>query len=62
VRGCCRYSAPTPTIAGRLDESRGELALARQRAAELKARMADARNAYQQAAAEELKTTSARPA
>jgi len=44
----------------RLDESRGELALARQRAAELKARMADARNAYQQAAAEELKTTSAR--
>ncbi len=44
----------------RLDESRGELALARQRAAELQARMADARNRYQQAATEELKTSSAR--
>ena len=38
----------------RLGESRGELALARQRAAELQARMADARNRYQQAATEEL--------
>jgi HlyD family type I secretion membrane fusion protein len=44
----------------RLDESRGELALARQRAAELQARMADARNRYQQAATEELKTSAAR--
>jgi len=44
----------------RLGESRGELALARQRAAELKARMADARNRYQQAAAEDIKASSTR--
>jgi HlyD family type I secretion membrane fusion protein len=44
----------------RLDEARGELALARQRSAELQARMADARNRYQQAATEELKQSSAR--
>jgi HlyD family type I secretion membrane fusion protein len=44
----------------RLGESRGELALARQRAGELQARMADARNRYQQAANEELKSSSAR--
>lgn len=44
----------------RLGESRGQLALARQRAAELQARMADARNRYQQAATEELKQSSAR--
>jgi HlyD family type I secretion membrane fusion protein len=44
----------------RLGESRGELALARQRSAELQARMADARNRYQQQATEELKQSSAR--
>jgi HlyD family type I secretion membrane fusion protein len=44
----------------RLGEARGELALARQRAAELQARMADARNRYQQAATEEFKLSSAR--
>jgi len=44
----------------RLGESRGELALARQRAAELAARMADARNRYQQASTDELKESSAR--
>jgi len=44
----------------RLGESRGELALARQRAAELKARLADARNRYQQAAAEDVKASSTR--
>ena len=44
----------------RLGESRGELALARQRAAELAARMADARNRYQQAATDELKQSSTR--
>jgi len=44
----------------RLGESRGQLALARQHAAELQARMADARNRYQQAATEELKQSSAR--
>jgi len=44
----------------RLGESRGELALSRQRAAELGARMADARNRYQQAATEELKQSSTR--
>jgi HlyD family type I secretion membrane fusion protein len=44
----------------RLGESRGELALARQRAAELAARMADARNRYQQAATDELKQSSSR--
>jgi HlyD family type I secretion membrane fusion protein len=44
----------------RLGESRGELALAKQRAAELQARMADARNRYQQAATDELKTCAAR--
>src|SRR5688572_7691281 len=47
-------------IRSRLDESRGELALAGQRAAELQARMADARNRYQQAATDELKTSAAR--
>jgi HlyD family type I secretion membrane fusion protein len=44
----------------RLGEARGELALAGQRAAELQARMADARNRYQQAATEELKLSSTR--
>lgn len=44
----------------RLGESRGELALSRQRAAELAARMADARNRYQQAATDELKQSSTR--
>ena len=44
----------------RLDESRGELALARQRAGELQARMADARNRYQQSATDELKQSSAK--
>ncbi len=44
----------------RLDESRGELALSRQRAGELQARMADARNRYQQSATEELKQSSAK--
>jgi len=44
----------------RLGESRSELALARQRTAELSARMADARNRYQQAATDELKQSSAR--
>ena len=44
----------------RLGESRGQLAVARQHAAELQARMADARNRYQQAATEELKSSSAR--
>ncbi len=44
----------------RLGEARGELALARQRSAELQARMADARNRYQQAATEEMKQCSAR--
>ncbi len=44
----------------RLGETRGELALARQRGAELQARMADTRNRYQQAATEELKQSSTR--
>jgi len=44
----------------RLDESRGELALARQHVAELQARIADARNRYQQAATEELKQSATR--
>lgn len=44
----------------RLGESQGELALSRQRAAELQARMADARNRYQQAATDELRQSSAR--
>jgi HlyD family type I secretion membrane fusion protein len=44
----------------RLGEARGQLALARQRAAELQARMADTRNRYQQAATEEFKQSSAR--
>ncbi len=44
----------------RLGESRGDLALAKQRMAELQARMADARNRYQQAATDELKASSAR--
>ena len=44
----------------RLGESRGELALARQRAAELAARMADARNRYQQAATDELRQSATR--
>jgi membrane fusion protein, type I secretion system len=44
----------------RLGEARGEFALARQRSAELQARVADARNRYQQAATEELKLSSAR--
>jgi len=44
----------------RLEETRGELALARQRAAELGSRMAEARNRYQQAATDELKQSSAR--
>jgi HlyD family type I secretion membrane fusion protein len=44
----------------RLGESRGALALARQRAAELQARMADARNRYQQSATDELKQSSTR--
>jgi HlyD family secretion protein len=44
----------------RLGESRGELALSRQRAAELAARMADARNRYQQAATDELEQSSTR--
>ena len=44
----------------RLGESRGQLAVARQHAAELQARMADARNRYQQAATGELKSSSAR--
>jgi len=44
----------------RLDESRGELALSRQRSAELQARIADARNRYQQSATEELKTSATR--
>lgn len=44
----------------RLGESRGELALARQRGAELQARMADARNRYQQQATDELKQSAAR--
>ena len=44
----------------RLDESRGELALSRQRAGELQARMADARNRYQQSATDELKQSSAK--
>ena len=44
----------------RLEESRGELALARQRSAELQARMADTRNRYQQAATEELEQNAAR--
>ncbi len=43
----------------RLGESRGDLALARQRAGELQARMADARNRYQQSATDELKQSSA---
>ena len=43
----------------RLGEARGEMALARQRSAELQARMADARNRYQQSAADELKQSSA---
>jgi HlyD family type I secretion membrane fusion protein len=43
----------------RLGESRGELALARQRGAELQARIADARNRYQQQAADELKQSAA---
>jgi HlyD family type I secretion membrane fusion protein len=43
----------------RLGESRGDLALARQRAGELQARMADARNRYQQTATDELKQSSA---
>ncbi|HEV7606768.1 MAG TPA: HlyD family type I secretion periplasmic adaptor subunit [Steroidobacteraceae bacterium] len=45
---------------GRVGESRGQLALARQRTAELAARMAEARNRYQQAATDELKQSSAR--
>ena len=44
----------------RLEETRGELALSRQRAAELGSRMAEARNRYQQAATDELKQSSAR--
>jgi HlyD family type I secretion membrane fusion protein len=44
----------------RLDESRGELALSRQRGGELQARMADVRNRYQQSATEELKQSSAK--
>ena len=44
----------------RLGESRGELALSRQRTAELAARMADARNRYQQAATDELEQSSSR--
>ena len=44
----------------RVGESRGELALARQRAAELQARMADARNRYQQSATDELKASGTR--
>jgi HlyD family type I secretion membrane fusion protein len=44
----------------RLGESRGELALAKQRMAELQARMADARNRYQQAATDELKASATR--
>ena len=44
----------------RLDETRGELALARQRAGELQARMADARNRYQQSATDDLKQSSAK--
>jgi HlyD family type I secretion membrane fusion protein len=44
----------------RLGETRGDLALSRQRAAELDARMADARNRYQQAATDELKQSSSR--
>ena len=44
----------------RLDESRGELALSRQRAGELQARMAEARNHYQQSATDELKQSSAK--
>jgi HlyD family type I secretion membrane fusion protein len=44
----------------RRGESRGELALARQRAAELQARMADARNRYQQVATDDLRQASAR--
>ncbi len=47
-------------LRARLGESRGELALARQRAAELQSRMADARNRYQQAATDELKQSSLR--
>jgi HlyD family type I secretion membrane fusion protein len=43
----------------RLGEARGEMALSRQRSAELQARMADARNRYQQAATEEMKQSSA---
>ena len=44
----------------RLEETRGDLALARQRSAELGSRMAEARNRYQQAATDELKQSSAR--
>ena len=45
---------------GRLAESRSELALARQRAGELAARGAQARNHYQQIAADEAKEAAAR--
>ncbi len=45
---------------GKVGESRSELALARSRAAELDARIAQARNQYQSQAADELKDASAR--
>jgi HlyD family type I secretion membrane fusion protein len=44
----------------RIGESRGEAALARQRIGELSTRMAQARNQYQQQAADELKQAAAR--
>ena len=45
---------------GRIAESRSDLALAQQRAADLKARIAQTRNQYQQQAADELKEATAR--
>jgi HlyD family type I secretion membrane fusion protein len=45
---------------GRLGETRGQLALARQRAAELQARVADARNRYRQVATDGLEQSSSR--
>lgn len=45
---------------GRVGEYRSELALARQRAGELEARIAQARNHYQQQAADEFRESSAR--
>jgi len=52
-RGASDYSA-------RVGEYRGDLATARQRAGELEARIAQARNQYQQQAADELKEASAK--